>query len=332
MSSSEATKPNFSRRFFWWAVFLVLLFGGYSAGWFFIANKVEQRVDQTIARLAEKGAIARCDGRTIRGFPFRLGLYCDAVAYQDEARKISVTAAALRTAAQVYQPMHSVAELDGPMRIEAPGLPMLWLEWDRLQTSIRIAKPVPERLSISADGISGSTDPDDETDPVQLFSAAHLEGHLRPNGQDVDWAGNFSDLTIAPAVVEGRTIPPLAGEGDATIKNGVALVEARPLTLRGQSLDIRKLALSSGEGSVTINGPLSVDAEGLIDADLKVVVRNPSAVAEALKTAIPERSREIQTGFAGLAIMGDEPTLPLKIKKGRATLGFIPLGDIKPLE
>lgn len=332
MSSSEAAKPNFSRRFFWWAIFLVILFGGYSAGWFFVASKVEERVDQSIVRLADKGIVARCDGRSVGGYPFRLGLFCDSVAYQDEARQVSVTAAALRTAAQVYQPFHTVAELNGPMRIEVPDLPMLWLDWDNLKASVRIAQPLPERVSIEVDNILASTDPDDETDPVQLFTAEHLEAHLRPNGADIDWAGNFRELAITAEAVQGRTIPPLAGEGDATIKNGVALTQARPLTLRGQSLEIRTLALSSGEGSVAISGPLSVDADGLLNADLKVVIRNPSAVAEALKTAIPERAREIQTGFAGLAIMGDQPTLPLKISKGRATLGFIPLGDIKPLE
>jgi len=29
--------------------------------------------------------------------------------------------------------------------------------------------------------------------------------------------------------------------------------------------------------------------------------------------------------------MGDNPTLPLKVSKGRAMLGFIPLGNLPPL-
>ena len=41
---------------------------------------------------------------------------------------------------------------------------------------------------------------------------------------------------------------------------------------------------------------------------------------------------QIRTSFAGLAVMGDNPTLPLKISKGRAMLGFIPLGNVPPLE
>ena len=33
----------------------------------------------------------------------------------------------------------------------------------------------------------------------------------------------------------------------------------------------------------------------------------------------------------GLVALGDNPSLPLKIKQGGARLGFIPLGDIPPL-
>ena len=40
---------------------------------------------------------------------------------------------------------------------------------------------------------------------------------------------------------------------------------------------------------------------------------------------------QIKTSFAGLAAMGDNPTLPLKVSKGRAMLGFIPLGNLPPL-
>jgi hypothetical protein len=31
-------------------------------------------------------------------------------------------------------------------------------------------------------------------------------------------------------------------------------------------------------------------------------------------------------------MLGSEPSLPLKIVKGKAVLGFIPLGNIKPVE
>jgi hypothetical protein len=81
-----------------------------------------------------------------------------------------------------------------------------------------------------------------------------------------------------------------------------------------------------------VSGPVSVDTEGLIDASLTIKLKDPKAVAAILGGAMPEHKSEIEQGFAAIAMLGKEPSLPLKIVKGKASLGFIPLGKIKPLE
>ncbi len=63
-----------------------------------------------------------------------------------------------------------------------------------------------------------------------------------------------------------------------------------------------------------------------------VYIKDPKAVAAILAGAVPEHKSEIEQGFAAIAMLGKEPSLPLKIVKGKASLGFIPLGKIKPLE
>ena len=37
MATTDTTKPNYSRRFFWLGIAVVVLFGGYSLGWFWLA-------------------------------------------------------------------------------------------------------------------------------------------------------------------------------------------------------------------------------------------------------------------------------------------------------
>ncbi|HET9536543.1 MAG TPA: DUF2125 domain-containing protein [Mesorhizobium sp.] len=331
MSSSEVRKPGYARRFVWLSLFIVVLFGGYSAGWFYIADRVKKVAGTSVASLNEGGRAAECTNLDVRGFPFRLGVFCDSVAFEDPGRNVRVTAGSLRSAAQVYQPWHVITELDGPLRTAAPGLPPLWLDWDKLRASLRIARPVPERLSIEGEGLSAQTDPEDG-DPLSLFSAERGEAHLRPNGADLDGAVSFVNLQIDPAAVAGRTLPVLSGSGDATLKDGVRLVETRVRSLRGQSGTIRNLDLSTGpETGVALSGPFSVDADGLIDANLTVTVRNPRGVSSALANAFPEARRQITAGFAGLAALGPAPSLPLRITKGRAVLGFLPLGEIPPL-
>lgn len=331
MSSSAASARTYSRRFLWLAAFIVVLVGAYSAGWFYLADRVAKGANAAIASLNRDGVTAECANPAVRGYPFRLGLYCDSLGYEDPARNVIATAGSLRTVAQIYEPMHVLAELDGPLRTVAPGMQPLWLDWDKLRASVRIARPLPRRLSVEAEGLSIQTDPD-EGEPVILFSAAKVEGHLRPNGADLDWAGSFAGLQVDPAAAGGRTLPVLSGSGDATLKDGVQLVEAKVRSLRGQSGTIRNLDLSTGpDTSVAVSGTFSVGADGLLDADLTIQMRDPKGVSAALSAAFPEAREQIINGFSGLSMLGDAPTLPLKISRGKAVLGFIPLGDVPPL-
>ncbi|RVB25352.1 DUF2125 domain-containing protein, partial [Mesorhizobium sp. M7A.F.Ca.CA.004.05.1.1] len=181
-------------------------------------------------------------------------------------------------------------------------------------------------------GLSGQTDPADDTDPVQLFSAGKASGQLQPNGEDIDYLGSFGDLEIDPGAIGGRVLPALDASGDVTLKNGVALIGTQVKSLRGQAIEIRNLDLSSGTARITVSGPLSVDAEGLVNADLMIRLKDPKAVAAILGAAIPEQKSQIEQGFSALAVLGNEPSMPLKVVRGKASLGFIPLGKIKPVE
>ncbi len=105
-------------------------------------------------------------------------------------------------------------------------------------------------------------------------------------------------MQIDAAAVDGRTVPALIGSGDVTLANGVAFVLSKVASLRGQSGTIRSLDLSTGPNTgVSLSGPFSVGADGLLDADLKVTIRDPRGVAAALSTAFPEAARQISRLF-----------------------------------
>lgn len=331
MTSSDAKPTNSSRRFLWLTAFIILLFGGYTLGWFYVADRLTTQASAAIARLNSDGVRAECANLTVRGFPFRLGIFCDSLGYEDDARNVSAAAGSFRSAAQVYQPAKAIGELDGPLRVSVPGLLPLSVDWDKLRASARLASPLPERFSAEAEGLSGMTDPRDGQ-AVALFSAAKTETHLRPNGADLDWALGFEKLQVDPSVAAGRTLPVMNGSGDLSLKEGVQALLSGQQGLRGRSVEIRSLDLSSGEGGVIVSGPVSVAADGLVDARLTIKLRNPPAVAAVLSGVFPEAKSQIDSSFAGLAFLGNEPTLPLVVTKGRAMLGFIPLGDIPPVE
>ncbi|RUU76021.1 DUF2125 domain-containing protein [Mesorhizobium sp. M7A.T.Ca.TU.009.01.1.2] len=332
MTSSDERQPSNRRRLFWLAAFIVVLFALYSGGWFYLADRVRSEADKAVATLNKNGVEAGCANLQVSGYPLSFTVSCDNLAYEDDARNIAASAGSFNAAAQIIQPLSPVANLRGPLRTSVPDMVPLWIDWDNLQASFKLWWPLPQRISLEAEGLYGQTDPADDTDPVQLFSAGKASGQLQPNGDDIDYVGSFGDLEIDPGAIGGRVLPALDASGDVTLKNGVALIGTQVKSLRGQAIEIRNLDLSSGTARITVSGPLSVDAEGLVNADLMIRLKDPKAVAAILGAAIPEQKSQIEQGFSALAVLGNEPSMPLKVVRGKASLGFIPLGKIKPVE
>ncbi|QKD01688.1 DUF2125 domain-containing protein [Mesorhizobium loti] len=332
MTSSDERQPKSRRGLFWLVAFIVVLFAIYSGGWFYLADRVRSEADKAVATLNKSGVEAGCANLQVSGYPLSFTVSCDNLAYEDDTRNIAASAGSFNAVAQIVQPLSPVANLRGPLRTSVPGMTPLWIDWDNLQANVKLWYPLPQRISLQVDGLSGQTDPADDTDPVELFSAGKAAGQLQPNGGDLDYLGSFGDLEIDPDAIGGRVLPALDASGDVSLKNGLALIGTQVKSLRGQSIQIRNLDLSSGTARVTVSGPLSVDTEGLIDADLMIKIKDPKAVATILAGAIPEQKNAIQQGFAALAMLGSEPSMPLKVNKGKASLGFIPLGKIKPVQ
>ena len=327
MDAAQERTPNYGRRIAWLAVFIVVLVGAYSAGWYYMAGGVVARTKATIAELNQKGVTVECANPVARGFPFRLGIYCDSVAYANAADAIGLTAGNLRTAGQIYDPLFFIAELDGPATVATPNSGLVNLEWDKLRASVRWARPLPERISLEGGQLRAST-----ASGTALATIGTFEAHMRPSGPDLDLASTFSDVTLDPALAEGRTLPVLSGQYDLTIKDGVGLRGLRPDDLRGRSGTIRDASLNIGpRGGFTVTGPFSVAEDGLIDADLRVTVRDPQGLSTVLEEAFPEKRREIRNVASALTFMGSNPTLPLVVERGRAKIAFFEIGNIPPL-
>lgn len=345
MTSSSQSPVNYGRRFFWFAAAILAGIGLYSAGWFYAASLIEEKAGSAIASLNGNGRRANCEEPQARGYPFRIGLFCRSVMFEDARKGVSFQARELRSAAQVYQPWRVIAEVDGPARLEAPGLNALVLDWASLLASVRLATPLPERLSVEGRDVKVSLDEQGEALAL-LAEAENVEAHLRPSGEDLDLAVRFGGVKPSAAVTEGVALPPLSGLVDATLAGG-ALPGALDGGLRGRSGTIRSLTVSfgdevggdevggegaGGEGAgVTVSGPVAVDAAGLVDAEFRITVREPMALAKILGDLAPHARREIELAASSIEAMGGDTGMPLRIVRGEASLGFITLGTVPPL-
>lgn len=316
----------------WLAVAIVVMIAAYVAGWHYVADRVHTEVSSTIAGLNRDGRRANCENSDIRGFPFRIGLFCRSVLYEDARAGVGFRARGLRAAAQVYAPQRLVAELDGPALVEFPGINALDVNWSSLRAGARMASPVPDLVSIEAQDLRADLD-SYPTEGAALVAMDSAEFHMRPNGPDLDLAVRFAGLRADPSATGGNRLPPMRGLADLAIDGAANGLPTGTVGLRGLSGTLRTLTVTMGGGEgARISGPFEIGADGLVDARLDITVQNPTALAQTLGEVFPDFHGQIQAAFSGLAAMGDEPTLPLIITRGNARLGFLSLGQIPPVE
>ena len=327
MTSSNQRPSRYGRRFAWLAVFIVLLFGGYSAGWFYLAGEIENRARAEIATFTGQGRSAECVNLSVRGFPFRIGLWCDGVRIVDPTEGLEVSADRLRSAAQVYDPMQVIVELDSPANLAFPGIDEISADWEAFRASARLSFDFPERASIETKGLKASIDAG-----AASFGVDAGQAHMRRNGEDLDLALSFTGASAGLEILRGGTLPPLDGALDLTLEDGVRFVRHGARSLRGLAGTIRTLSIASGpDASMAVSGSFIVASDGLIDADLMLTVRDPKAISGILEDLFPGARDEIAQSLAGLQAFGQQAEVPLKIEAGRISLGFLPLGEVPPL-
>ena len=336
MPSSQSTPPNYSRRIKWLGIFVAVIAALYSALWFWGAAKAKEELGKALADSARSGQTADCSNLDIKGFPFRVGVFCDHITFSDPGQNISASLGALRSAAQIYNPMQGIVELDGPLELSLPGGNKIKADWSLLHASARVSTPLPKRSSIEIRDISVSLPSKSDT-PV--FKSANIQAHFRTEGNNIGLAASTLDMQIDPALTQGRIIPPFNVDADIEIKDGVALAISgkRNLVelLRGQSGTLRTIGLNfSAGGGFKLSGPVALDQNGLLSADLAITFSEANKLGATIEKIAPELAAYIAPSLslaASTAKPGEDPKIEVTIRNGKASIGIIPLGQIPAL-
>ena len=157
MPSPANASSTTSRKFGWLAGAIVA--GGllWTAGWYVFAAKVETGLPTTLAQLVGPTASARCTDADVRGYPFRFGVFCKTLTYENVAEGITANAGAFRSAAQAYRPQHAVAEIDGPLVVNTSDL-VFRADWQVLKASAQAVTDGLDRGSIEARSVNFDID------------------------------------------------------------------------------------------------------------------------------------------------------------------------------
>lgn len=322
IKQSRASRPR--RRIVLLAAAIGMAIMAYSAIWYHSANRVEAGAGQLIAQAEGQGIRLDCSNREVWGYPFRIGLLCESVRYENVPNAFSFSAGEMRSAAQIYQPSLVVGELSGKGEFAMAGVEDIALDWEHMRASVRLADPLPERISLEAREMEGAL----LTTP--LFTATNVQAHMRPSGADLDVAATIKALWLHMLLDEG--LPAFDVFIDATIGKGVDWLRNPVGSLRGRNADLRHVHFDLGEeGKAVAMGSIAVRPDGLMDAEMTLQFEDARSLGRILANIFPESSEIIRAAADNLAFFGDNAEIPLRIETGRVFVGPFEIGALTPL-
>ena len=327
-SSANASSPV-SRKFAWLAGAIVAAGLLWTGGWYFFAARIEDHLPSTLAQIVGPDARAECANADVRGYPFRIGLFCEALSYTNAAEGITTTAGAFRSAAQIYNPQHAVAEVDGPLVLDASGL-MLRADWQLLQASVQAVSDGLDRGSIDARNTSFDIDGTGLTQRLAL-QADRITAHARRNGADLDVAAYGENLHNT--LVTGLNAKAFAFEATLSGKSDMLRVPFTPLHGPFAAVLHRVAIEFDATSSLELAGPVQVGADGRLSGTLELTISNVQQLPDLVAGFNPESADMIRRFGPMIAALDTRPgddatTLPLTISNGQVSLGIIPLGEL----
>jgi hypothetical protein len=313
---------------------VVLVVAAYTAGWFYFAGQLQERIETTIAGLQDQAIEARCDNLQMRGYPFRIGVFCTRLQAVSGTQRAGFSASAFRSAAQVYRPNHVVSEIDGPLSIDLPEGGRADILWETLQASTVFNRSGLTRASLEGTDMRGTFSALPE---IEALASENVQLHLRQNGADLDAA--VSAQAVRP---EGTELPAsLAGldlAATVTLAAGADYLSGRAFSvdsLRASSGQLHGVSATLPDGaSLTLSGPYQVAENGQISGTFDIAVGQLERWQAVIAELAPQAAGPLGTitGLLG-SLAADDGTLAvtINVRDGRAFLGFIPIGSIPPI-
>ena len=301
----------------------------YTGAWFFGADRLKGYVRH---RLSDASVAVACTGLDVKGFPFRIGVFCDAVGIDDKRTGTSASFGALRSAAQVYRPGHAVMELDGPALVRVSPDIALTADWQLMQASAVAGTGGLERASIASDALKGNFTASMGETKLD-FLARHGEMHARANGDALDAALSLDGLELTAA---DTPVPKADVSLDVTIANAAGWLNdgPPPNAPRNTKGDLRSLRLDFGNGnSATLSGTFKINDKGLVSGKFQLDVSGIDTLRDIVSQAFPDMAdtaSSIADTIRGLSGGGDA-RVKLRADDGVLYLGLIPIAAIRAL-
>jgi hypothetical protein len=344
MNKSPNKNNLMRRRLLYVFLTLVVLIAGSVFGWDYLAEKLESGLNKQVKKLAIQGKTLKCDNQRIEGFPFRVGLFCDEIFFEEPSKGIMFKAGKVRSAAQFYQPGFMVGEVDSPAQLSLPNTGGIDLQWKLAQTSSRISLAGVKRVSLNLENlVARKTNSNPQRIPDVYLSSLGL--HIRAAGDDIASADAEIAIDLKSIQIKNlseQLFPTTHFSADGvisgmnqTLKKGEDI--EKWIREKGLKIQLHKLefALADG-GTFSASGPVRVNQSGLVSGKLDVKVVGIDNFVRILANHIPKLDENAKLIQAASMLFSQGAKnkmlrLQLDIRNGSISAGFIQLGVIPPL-
>ena len=223
--------------------------------------------------------------------------------------------------------------ITAPVTVASPKAGTFVLDWSDLKLRFALSLRRLAGVTVEAQDLQVQQAAPAASDPKPLLGAEAASGEARTAGANLAFVGTVEGLHFGDAVPPLKGLPPLAGDGNLVLSDGAGLLAGMPLSLRNRTVEVKRLAVQPGKDTdMRLSGTVSFDSGGLASGTLQLAIRNPKAMASVLGTALPQFASQIGTTMGMLASLGEEPRVPLVLRKCDVFLGFFKVCKVPPVQ
>ncbi|KZM51132.1 DUF2125 domain-containing protein [Labrenzia sp. OB1] len=336
--STKSTK----RRYIFLLAAVVLVTAGWSAAWVYGRSVLADQLDLQLTRMAGAGLVVSCADLAIRGYPFRYEVSCTDMRSRDRDGT-AASLGGLHAVALVYNPRHVIFEAKTPAALISPMTGVSGnIAWETGRASLKFRENALGELNAVVRKPEAAIE---NAVSAGVFSAEKAEVHIR---EAPDLAGAL-DGYVSIDALKLVSLPDLLDtvdlRGSIRIVGGTVLLAGADLAtlvrMNGEDLPVRLdlLEASMGSSSVSSSGEILVHGDGTLSGSVALTLGNATALLQSLKPLFPPKDQtfallesfigSLKTAQSadGVALI----TLPVKIDRGAASVGFMPLGRIPAL-
>ncbi len=306
--------------------------------WVFGARGVDQGLTTWMQDRRSEGWVAEYDDISVRGFPNRFDVTFAALQLADPDTGLAWSSPFFQLLALSYRPNHLIAVWPEQHSVATPNQKIL-MQSDKTQGSVVLQPDTNlalDRMTLVLENFLMKSDQGwhirlpNATIATQLSETRENWHRIGLQSENARLSGGLIDQLGAQGLPETfKTLHLDADAGFTDVWDLRALEDHRP---QPTGLDLRRLKITWGELDLQAAGELSIDSAGIAEGDIQIRAQNWRQMIDLAVAvgALPSDIGDgVKTGLSLIAGLGNDPDtleVPLTFRRGRISLGPVPLG------